>query len=123
MYPLASVQRAGGRINGASDYFVTSMNPLLAMEVGITRQDPYTNGGPILNESERVDLATMIEAYTINGAYTMKLEDKQGSIEVGKRADLVVLNRNLFEIDAYEISDAYVTMTIFDGQTLYQRTE
>jgi hypothetical protein len=53
----------------------------------------------------------------------MKLEDKQGSIEVGKRADLVVLNRNLFEIDPYEISDAYVTSTIFDGQTIYQRTE
>ena len=47
---------------------------------------------------ERVDLATMIDAYTINGAYTMSLEDKQGSIEVGKRADLVVLDRNLFEI-------------------------
>ncbi len=123
MYPLASLQRAGGRINGASDYFVTSMNPLLAMEVGITRQDPYTNDGPILDETERVDLATMIEAYTINGAYTMKLEDKQGSIEVGKRADLVVLNRNLFDISAYEISDAHVTMTIFDGRTLYQRSE
>lgn len=123
MYPLAGIQRAGGRIVGASDYFVTSMNPLLAMEVGVTRQNPYTNDGPILNETERVDLATMIEAYTINGAYTMKLEDKQGSIEVGKRADLVVLNRNLFELTPYEISDAYVTMTIFDGRTLYQRNE
>jgi predicted amidohydrolase YtcJ len=123
MYPLRSLQQAGARINGASDYFVTSMNPLLAIEVGITRQNPYSNDGPILNEAERVDLATMIDAYTINGAYTMKLEDKQGSIEVGKRADLVVLNKNLFALDAYEISDAYVTMTIFDGRTVYQRTE
>ena len=123
MYPLASLQEAGGRINGASDYFVTSMNPLLAIEVGITRQDPYTNSGPALNEEERVNLTTMIDAYTINGAYTMKLEDKQGSIEVGKRADLVVLNKNLFAIDPYEISDAFVTMTIFDGRTVYQRTE
>lgn len=123
MYPLASVDEAGGRINGASDYFVTSMNPLLAIEVGVTRQDPYSNDGPVLNVDERVDLATMIDAYTINGAYTMKLDDKQGSIEVGKRADLVVLNRNLFEIDPYEISDAYVTMTIFDGRTVYQRTD
>jgi hypothetical protein len=123
MYPIASIDRAGGRVNGASDYFVTSMNPLLAIEVAITRQDPYTNDGAILNEDERVDLATMIEAYTINGAYTMKLEGKQGSIEVGKRADLVVLDRNLFAIDSYEISDASVTMTIFDGRTVYQRTE
>lgn len=123
MYPLASLHNAGGRINGASDYFVTSMNPLLAIEVGITRQDPYSNDGPILNKDERVSLATMIEAYTINGAYTMKLDDKQGSIEVGKRADLVVLNRNLFDLDPYEISDAYVTMTLFDGRTVYQRAE
>jgi len=123
MYPLASVHNAGGRINGASDYYVTSMNPLLAIEVGITRQDPYSNEGPILNEDERVDLATMIGAYTINGAYTMKLDDVQGSIEPGKRADLVVLNRNLFELDPYEISDAYVTMTLFDGRTVYQRAE
>ena len=123
MYPIASINRAGGRVNGASDYFVTSMNPLLAIEVAITRQNPNTNDGPVLNEDERVDLAIMIEAYTINGAYTMQLEDKQGSIEVGKRADLVVLNRNLFEIDAYDISDAHVTMTIFAGRTIYQRTE
>ncbi len=123
MYPIASINRAGGRVNGASDYFVTSMDPLLAIEVAITRQNPYSNDGPALNEDERVDLATMIEAYTINGAYTMKLEDKQGSIEVGKRAALVVLDRNLFAIDTYEISDAHVTMTIFDGRTVYTRTE
>lgn len=123
MYPIGSVHRAGGRINGASDYFVTSMNPLLAIEVGLTRQDPYTNEGPVLNANERVDLATMIAAYTINGAYTMKLEHEQGSIEVGKRADFAVLNRDLFAIDPYEISDAYVTMTVFDGRTVYLRNE
>ncbi len=50
----------------------------------------------------------------------MKLDDVQGSIEVGKRADLVVLDRNLFEITASEISDATVTMTIFDGRTVYE---
>jgi hypothetical protein len=123
MYPLGGIHRSGGRINGASDYFVTSMNPLLAIEVGLTRQNPYTNSGPVLNKKERVDLATMIAAYTVNGAYTMKLDDRQGSIEVGKRADLVVLSRNLFAIDPYEISDVYVTMTVFDGRTIYQRTE
>jgi predicted amidohydrolase YtcJ len=46
-----------------------------------------------------------------------------GIISSGKRADLVLLNRKLFDIDPYEISDKYVTMTIFDGRTLYQRTE
>jgi predicted amidohydrolase YtcJ len=123
MYPIGSVDRAGGRIVGGSDYFVTSMNPLLAIEVGITRQDPYANSGPTMNEDERVDLETMIDAYTINGAYTMSLEDKQGSIEVGKRADLVVLDRNLFAIPPSELSAANVTMTIFDGRTVYRKAE
>ena len=123
MYPLASVHNAGGRLVGASDYDVTDMEPQLAIEVGITRQDPWGDGGDVLNVNQRVDLDAMLAAYTINGAYTMGLENEQGSIEVGKRADLVVLDRNLFEIDAYEISEARVTMTIFDGRTVYQRTE
>jgi len=123
MYPIGSVHAAGGRINGGSDYWVNPIDPLVSIEAAITRQDPYTNDGPILNEDERVDLATMIDAYTINGAFTMSLEDEQGSIEVGKRADLVVLDRNLFEIPASEISEASVTMTVFDGRTVYQKPE
>ena len=123
MYPIGSIHASGGRINGASDYWVTDINPLLAIEVAITRQDPLTNEGEVLNEDERVDLATMIDAYTINGAYTMSLEDEQGSIEVGKRADFVILDRNLFDIPASEISDANVTMTIFDGRTVYHKPE
>jgi predicted amidohydrolase YtcJ len=50
----------------------------------------------------------------------MKLDDVQGSIEVGKRADFVVIDRNLFDVPASEISDARVTMTIFDGRTVYE---
>jgi len=118
MYPIRSVQEAGGRIVGGSDYFVTDLNPLLAIETAVTRQDPLSNEGLVLNADEQVDLTTMIDAYTINGAYQMKLDDVQGSIEVGKRADLIVIDRNLFEIPASEISDARVTMTIFNGKTV-----
>ena len=120
MYPIASIHDSGGRIVGGSDYFVTDLDPLLAIETAITRQNPWTNEGPVLNEDERVDLETMIAAYTINGAYQMGLEHKQGSIEVGKRADLVILDRNLFELPAAEINEAKVTMTIFDGRTVYE---
>ena len=121
MYPVASVHNSGGRIAGGSDYWVTDLNPLQAIEVAITRQDPYTNDGPVLNKDEAVDLATMIAAYTINGAYLMKLDDVQGSIETGKRADLIVLDRNLFEISAHEINEASVTLTLFGGRTVFQR--
>jgi predicted amidohydrolase YtcJ len=120
MYPIRTIRELGGRVVGGSDYDVTDMNPLLAIETAITRQNPWKNEGPALNEDERVDLATMIAAYTINGAYQMKLDQVQGSIEVGKRADLVVLDRNLFEISASEISEARVEMTFFDGRSVYE---
>lgn len=120
MYPIASVQRAGGRIVGGSDWFVSSLNPLDAIEVGIRRQDYDAADGPVLNADERVDLATMIEAYTINGAWLMGQEDAVGSIEVGKRADLIVIDRNLFEIPATEINEATVVLTLFDGEPVYR---
>jgi predicted amidohydrolase YtcJ len=123
MYPIASVVRAGGRIVAGSDWNVSSPNPLWAIEVGVRRQDPSQAAGPVLNGNERVSLATMIEAYTINGAWLMHQEDRVGSIEVGKRADIVVLDRNLFDIPATEISDAGVVETLLDGVTVWAIAE
>jgi predicted amidohydrolase YtcJ len=120
-YLLGSVQRAGGRLVGGSDWFVTSMNPLDAISVGVRRMDPELADGaaPVLNPSERVDLATMIAAYTINGAYANHREADLGSIEAGKLADLVVLDRNLFEVPATEIAEAKVQLTLFEGEPVY----
>ena len=119
MYNIGTVHRSGGRIVGGSDFFVTDLNPLLAIEAAVTRQNPYENTGPVLDEDERVDLATMLDAYTVNGAYLMGLDDRQGSIETGKRADFVVLDRNLFEIPLADISEAKVVMTVFGGEDVY----
>ena len=117
-------QRASGRPAVADGIGIdgTEYNGIMlpAIEVGVTRQDPDSNGGPILNGAERVDLDAMLRAYTIHGAWLMGLEELQGSIQVGKRADLVVLDRNLFEIPAAQISDANVLMTIFDGRVVYR---
>lgn len=121
MYPIGSVHRSGGRIVGGSDFWVTELNPMLAIEAAVTRQDPYNDSGPVLDESERIDVATMVDAYTINGAYVMGLDEKQGSIEVGKRADFVVLDKNLFEIPPADISKTKVVLTIFDGKDVYRR--
>ena len=72
-----------------------------------------------MNETERVSLATMIDAYTINGAWLMHQEDRVGSIEVGKRADIVVLDRNLFNIPVTQISETSVLFTLLDGVAVY----
>ena len=77
MYPIASIARAGGRIVGGSDWFVSSVNPLLAIETAMTREDPSGEITGVLNADERVDLQTMIAAYTINGAWLVRQEDAQ----------------------------------------------
>jgi predicted amidohydrolase YtcJ len=123
MYPLRSIERAGGRIVGGSDWNVSSANPLEAIEVALRRQEPKQADGPVLNEAERVSLQTMIRAYTINGAWLMKQERLTGSIEEGKRADLVILDRNLFEIPATEISEARVLATLLDGEYIFKTTD
>jgi len=119
MYPIASIHRRGGRIAGSSDWDVSSANPLYAIETAVRRQDSEQPDGPVLNADERVGLAEMIEAYTINGAWLMHQEDDAGSLEAGKRADIVVLDRDLFEIPATEISEMRVELTIIGGRVVY----
>jgi predicted amidohydrolase YtcJ len=119
MYPIAGVARAGGRIVGGSDWNVSSPNPLDAIETAIHRHDPRIEDGPVLNVNERVGLELMIDAYTINAAWLMHHEELTGSVELGKRADIVVLDRNLFEIPVTEISDARVVETLLDGQVIW----
>ncbi len=98
LYPIGSLARTGAMVAAGSDWNVTSFNPLEAMQVAITRRGPTDGPGPAWIPEERVDLATIIAAYTAHGAYAMQQERETGSIEVGKSADLVVLDRNLFEI-------------------------
>ncbi len=120
MYPIGSLHRTGGRIVGGSDWSVSSANPLEAIETALLRQYPRGGYDTVLNAAERVDLAIMIDAYTINAAWLMHQENKVGSIEVGKRADLVVLGQNLFEIPAANISDVPILMTVFEGEIIYE---
>jgi predicted amidohydrolase YtcJ len=122
MYPIGSVHRAGGRIVAGSDWSVSTENPLPSIEVGLTRQDPDGAGTDVLNASERVDLATMIAAYTIDGAWLMHQEKETGSIETGKAADFVVLEKDLFKIPTGEIGGVRVDLTMLEGEVLYQRS-
>jgi hypothetical protein len=121
MYPIGSVHRSGGRVAGGSDWSVSTVDPLQAIQVALTRQDPEGVKTDVLNASERVDLATMIDAYTINGAWLMHHEKDTGSIEPGKAADIVVLDRDIFKLPAAKIGTAKVDVTYLDGEVIYRR--
>ena len=71
MYQIRSIHDAGGTIVGGSDWAVTTMNPLIAIETAVTRQDPSNRVEGTLNEKERMDLTEMLKAYTINAAEVM----------------------------------------------------
>jgi predicted amidohydrolase YtcJ len=123
MYPIGSIERAGGVIVGGSDWSVSSMNPLDAIETAVTRQDPEGRREGVLNAAEAVSLETMLAAYTRNAAFLMHQEDEVGTIAPGKLADLVVLERNLFDIDPAAINETAVTLTLLAGRQVYPTPE
>jgi predicted amidohydrolase YtcJ len=120
LYPIASVVRSGAVVSGGSDWSVSSLNPLDAIEVGVTHRDPGDTAGPPWHPLERVDLPTMIALYTINAAWAHHLDRETGSIEVGKLADLIVLDRNLFDLPPAHIHEARVVRTLLEGRTVFR---
>jgi len=119
LYPIGSVARTGGMLVGGSDWIVSSMNPYEAMQVAITRRDPFDGPGAPWIPKELVSLEQILTAYTINGAHANFQETETGSIEKGKAADLVLLDRDLFAIAPTEIHAARVLLTLLDGAPVY----
>jgi predicted amidohydrolase YtcJ len=120
LYPIRSVANSGAVIAAGSDWSVSSINPLDAIQVAVTRRGLEEEPGPPWLPEEVVDLPLMLAAYTINGAYVNFQERETGSIEVGKAADLVMLNRNLFDVPKHEIHQTKVLLTLLDGKEVYR---
>ena len=143
-YPLNSLFEAGANVTVASDFWVTEPDPMAAIYCGMTRHIPKTvfddnfgaestyhrvsdpdaelepgDFGVLPPLEERASLENMIVASTLNGAYANFLDGNIGSIEVGKLADLVVLDQNLFDIDIEQIPETRIAMTFFEGQQVY----
>ena len=147
-YPFNSLFEAGANVTIASDFWVTEPNCLFAIYGGMTRHIPKAvfddsygvdtpcrwlsdpdakiedgDVGVLPPHEERVSLENMIVASTLNGAYANFLDENIGSIEVGKLADLVILEQNLFEVEIEEIPKTRIVMTFFEGQQVYSADE
>jgi hypothetical protein len=121
-YPMESFFKAGVKVTSSSDYSVTiPCDPLVAIQTGMTRSRPETvDPKEVLWPGENATLDQMIASFTINGAYANFLEKSTGSLEVGKLADLIVLDKNLFNIPVTDIGKARVVMTFFEGKEAFK---
>ncbi len=117
LYPAGSLHDAGATIIGGSDWDISSYNPFRAFQTAVTRAG--AKGQPPLNIDERIPLTTAIDAYTINAAYAMKQDTTTGSLEAGKRADLIVLDRDILSVDPDTVADTKVLATYLDGRIVY----
>ncbi len=125
MYVIKDMLDAGITMTGSADYNVLpDYRPLTGIEAGATQSSPYegqdTDPSYIRNADQAATLMQMLEAYTVNGAYQMGMEDKIGSLEVGKLADLVVLERDLFNIELKDIAETSVLRTVIGGKTVFE---
>ncbi len=102
-----------------SDWSVSTANPFYQMETAITRMDSNDYSIPPFIPEEAIDIEIAIDAFTINAAFVNKHEDDTGSVEVGKYADLIVLDQNLMEIDSRAVSDTQVLLTLFGGKPVH----
>ena len=123
IYPFGSLVRAGAPLAFGSDWTVSTANPLLEIEVAVTRVSPQDRSAQPFLPEERLDLPTAIAAFTIGSAYVNHLGAETGSIEPGKLADLAVLDRNVFDPGAGPIGNARVVLTLVEGEAVYADTD
>jgi predicted amidohydrolase YtcJ len=118
-YAFESLRRAGAVLAFGSDWTVAPLSPLLGIYAAVTRRtlDGKNPGGWV--PEEKVSVEEAVRAFTANGAWVEFAEAAKGTIEAGKAADLVVLDRDIFTIPPEEIDRAAVRMTILDGRIIY----
>lgn len=109
MLPLRVLFEAGARVTLSSDWDVNPLSPLGIMQNALG-----------LGERGLPSLEAAIRAYTLDAAYTLRQEDSTGSLEVGKQADLLVLDRDIFKLPPAQIGQARVLWTLLGGQEVYR---
>jgi predicted amidohydrolase YtcJ len=118
--PFRTLQSRGILWSGGSDYFVTPVAARFGLWASMVRQTAKgTHGLQPFGTAEGVDIHTALRSYTAWGSRQMFLEDKIGTLEVGKRADIAVWDRDLYSVSSEQIKDLKCLMTLLDGEVIY----
>ncbi|MFZ4748524.1 MAG: amidohydrolase family protein, partial [Sphingomonas sp.] len=117
--PLASAFKRGIRATNHTDAIVTPVDPMFLLWTSVNR---VTREGRLLGEAERVTPYRGLQALTVNAAYEYFEEASKGTLEAGKRADFVVLDKNPLKVEPMAIKDIRVVETLKDGKRVYRRT-
>ncbi|WP_197500654.1 amidohydrolase [Mycobacterium sp. 852002-51961_SCH5331710] len=125
MYRPQDVLKSGGRISLGTDWpaagYFSTYKPLDSIQIGVTRALIGEPDAPVLAPADqRLTVAEAVHANTLGAAYQLRMDDKVGSLEVGKLADLVVLSENIFDVDPHDIHRADVTLTMMNGQIRHE---
>jgi len=118
LIPLKTLQQRGILWSGGSDYSVTPVAARYGLWASVARQTAA--GREPFGMAESVDRQTALRSYTAWGARQMFLDDKIGTLEAGKRADIAVWDRNIYSIPTNEIKDMHCLMTLIDGEVVYR---
>ncbi len=123
-WPNHDLKNAGALMAGGSDWpVIPNPDPWQGIEGMVTRRNPSGDfPGVSLWAEQALDLPTVLEIYTINAARAIGLEQTIGSIEIGKSADMIVLDRAIFDVPPDQIADTSVEVTIFEGRKVYERS-
>jgi predicted amidohydrolase YtcJ len=121
MFRFRDLLSAGAELAGSTDTPIVSPDPLVTVETAITRREPGLPGQPFLPE-QRLSTAEAIELATLGGARANLFDAESGSIAVGKRADFIMLGRNLLEVPPRDIHQVQVLWTVIDGRDAYVST-
>ncbi|WP_336469852.1 amidohydrolase [Bacillus massiliigorillae] len=120
-WPVNSLKNAGATLAFGSDFPIVELNPLSEIYAAVTRSLSMTSQEKVWNIDERISLSDALKAYTYGPAYGTFREKELGTLEAGKLADIIVLDRNLFEVPEKEILDAKVGLTIMNGNIVFER--
>lgn len=119
MFRFADLRAQGARVVASSDMPVSPVSPLVSFEAAVTRRERGIDAPAFLPE-QRLSLPEVIEAFTLGGAYANFLDRDSGSLEVGKFADFVMLDQNLFVIEPDRIDETKVLWTVIEGREVYR---